>query len=152
MLDTEGATSGMVIYQRSKWTGETWNLEENYKPETATDPEVDMLDLNCSTATTADPQCSLDFKVPTPPEGLGEKFAFNIVYSDYFAWTLVQLCQEHDGKFWEEYLVLTRDKLVPKYHRRQIRDTLKELAIDASDYIEHTPLKCYLEDHFKAGF
>ena len=69
MADFEGATSGMGIYQRSKWTGETHDLENNYKPETATEPQIDMLNFNCNSASTANPKCTFDIEFANSPDG-----------------------------------------------------------------------------------
>ena len=74
--------------------------------------------------------------------------SFRIIYTDYFAYTIVSLCQSYGLFYYQDYLVLTRSKEPSLYHRRQMREKLLEYGLTRADLDKGNVFQCWGEDYW----
>ena len=60
--------------------------------------------------------------------------SFRIIYSDYYSYMIVSVCQSYGLFYYQDYIVLTRDKQPSKYHRRQMKETLLQFGLTGKDF------------------
>ena len=73
---------------------------------------------------------------------------FQIIYTDYFSLMIASVCQSYGAFYFQDYIVMTRDKEVSLYHRKMIRDLVKEKGLGASDFKKGQAYYCWGEDYF----
>jgi hypothetical protein len=72
--------------------------------------------------------------------------SFKIIYTDYFSYMIVSVCQSYGLFYNQDYLVLTRDKTPSIYHRKQLRDKLAEYGLGPKDLEKGMIHECWGED------
>jgi hypothetical protein len=72
--------------------------------------------------------------------------SFKIIYTDYFSYMIVSVCQSYGLFYHQDYLVLTRDKQPSIYHRKQMREKLAEYGLTGKDFDKGMIYECWGED------
>jgi hypothetical protein len=59
---------------------------------------------------------------------------------------IVSTCQSYGLYYYQDYIVLTRDKSPSKYHRKQMREKLLEYGVTSADFDKGNVFQCWGED------
>lgn len=74
--------------------------------------------------------------------------SFRIIYTDYYGYMIVSVCQSYGLFYYQDYLVLVRDKQPSLYHRKQMREKLLEIGLTNKDFDKGQSYECWGEDYF----
>lgn len=72
--------------------------------------------------------------------------SFRIIYTDYYAYMIASVCQSYGLFYYQDYIVLTRDKQPSKYHRKQMREKLLEYGLTGKNFDKGNVFECWGED------
>ena len=72
--------------------------------------------------------------------------SFKIIHTDYFSYMIVSTCQSYGLYYYQDYIVLTRDKQPSKFHRKQMRAKLIEYGLTGKDFDKGNVYQCWGED------
>ena len=74
--------------------------------------------------------------------------SFRIIHTDYFSHMIVSVCQSYGLFYYQDYIVLTRDKQPSKYHRKQMMETLAKYGLTGKDFDKGNIFHCWGEDYW----
>lgn len=72
--------------------------------------------------------------------------SFRIIYTDYFSHMIVSVCQSFGLFYYQDYIVLTRDKNPSIYHRKMMKEKLAEYGLTGKDFDKGQISQCWGED------
>ncbi|TNV78473.1 hypothetical protein FGO68_gene11818 [Halteria grandinella] len=72
--------------------------------------------------------------------------SFRIIYTDYYSHLIASVCQSYGLFYYQDYIVLTRDKNPSKFHRKMMKETLAKYALTGKDFDKGNVGQCWGED------
>eukprot|EP00347_Sterkiella_histriomuscorum_P001007 403373696 len=72
--------------------------------------------------------------------------SLRIIYTDYYSYLIARVCQSYGLFYYQDYIVLTRDKVPSIYHRKQMKEKLAEYGLGPQDFEKGESFQCWGED------